>query len=278
MRAVLITLMAFLLSSVALAEEAVKISAARQGEHGFLVYDVESPFQSETTQIRVLLPEPLDASQRYPVIYLLPVEAGMERRYGDGLLEVKREKLHQQYPVIFVAPTFSQLPWYADHPTDPTIRQESHFLRAVVPFVEKTYPTRNERAGRLLLGFSKSGWGAWTLLLRHPDVFDRAATWDAPLDMRESGRFGSGLIFGTEENFDQYRVRDLLKLRAPILGDDLRLILLGWGGFRDDTERTHALLEELGIAHLYRDGPRRKHDWHSGWVREAVTFLLAADE
>ena len=29
------------------------------------------------------------------------------------------------------------------------------------------------------------------------------------------------------------------------------------------------------IAHEYRDGPRRKHDWHSGWVAEAVEFLAA---
>jgi hypothetical protein len=277
MRAVLNSVLVFLVGSAALADELAKISPARQ-EQGVLVHEVESTFQSGATQIRVLLPEPLDASRRYPVIYLLPVEAGTEQRYGDGLLEVKREKLHQQYPVIFVAPTFSQLPWYADHPTDPAIRQESHFLQAVVPLVEKSYPTRNEKTGRLLLGFSKSGWGAWTLLLRHPDLFDRAAAWDAPLDMRESGRFGSSSIFGTQKNFELYRVRDLLTLRAPSLGDEPRLILMGWSGFRDDTQRTHALLDELGISHLYHDGPRRKHDWHSGWVSEAVKFLMADEE
>jgi hypothetical protein len=274
MRAVLNTVLFFLLGSAALADEVARISPGRQ-EQGVLVQEVESTFQSGATQIRVLLPEPLDACRRYPVIYLLPVEAGTEQRYGDGLLEVKREKLHQRYPVIFVAPTFSQLPWYADHPTDPAIRQESHFLQAVVPLVEKTYSTRNERSGRLLLGFSKSGWGAWTLLLRHPDLFNRAAAWDAPLDMRESGQFGSGPIFGTQENFAHYRVRDLLTRRASSLGDEPRLILMGWGGFRDDIQTTHALLDELGISHLYRDGPRRKHDWHSGWVSEAVKFLMA---
>ena len=44
------------------------------------------------------------------------------------------------------------LPWYADHPTDVGIRQESYFLKVVLPFVERTYPARTERDGRLLLG------------------------------------------------------------------------------------------------------------------------------
>jgi hypothetical protein len=29
------------------------------------------------------------------------------------------------------------------------------------------------------------------------------------------------------------------------------------------------------VAHEYKDGPERKHDWHSGWVAEAVEFLAA---
>ena len=43
---------------------------------------------------------------------------------------------------MFVAPTFSHLPWYADHPTKPEIRQETYFLKVVVPFIDKTYPVR----------------------------------------------------------------------------------------------------------------------------------------
>ncbi len=54
-----------------------------------------------------------------------------------------------------------------------------------------------------------------------------------------------------------------------------RLILLGYGGFRAQLEQTHALLESLHIPHVYRDGPQRKHDWHSGWMSEAVELLLA---
>ncbi len=112
-------------------------------------------------------------------------------------------------------PTFSHLPWFADHPSDPHIRQETYFLKVVLPFIERTYPVGTDRLSRALLGFSKSGWGAWTLLLRHPDMFERAAAWDAPMTM-EVPRYGMAPIAGTQENFERYRVTTLLRERGKL--------------------------------------------------------------
>ena len=252
----------------------VTVTEAKKDGHGFLVHEVRSPYQAGTTQLRVLLPDQLAEGKRYPVVFVLPVEARAERRYGDGLWEVKKHDLHNKHQAVFVAPTFSHLPWYADHPTKADIRQEAYFLQVVVPFVQKTYPVQAEAAGRLLLGFSKSGWGAFSLLLRHPDLFGKAAAWDAPLMLDRPGRYGSGVIFGTAENFEHYRITRLLKTRADILQKEKRLYLLGYGNFRGEQEKVHALMTALKIAHEYRDGPARKHDWHSGWVAEATGLLL----
>lgn len=261
-------------SLAALAADA-SVSDAERDRDGFLVHRVESPYQSAPTEIRVLLPEPCHDSIRYSVVYVLPVEAQGEARYGDGLQEVRQRGLHRRYPALFVAPGFSQLPWYADHPSDEQIRQESHLLNIVIPAIETRYPAERSRQGRLLLGFSKSGWGAWSLLLRHPDVFQRAAAWDAPLMMERPGRYGSGPIFATQKNFDCYRLTVLLEQSAASLGKEKRLALLGYGNFRADHQQMHELLARLGIAHEYRDGPERPHDWHSGWVDDAVAFLLS---
>ena len=243
----------------------------------FQIHVVESEYQKGKTEIRVLLPDKLEKDVRCPVIYVLPVEPKNETRFGDGLVEIKQLGLHNKRRVIFVAPTFSDWPWYADHPTDVTIRQETHLLKMVVPFVEKTYPAITEAPGRLLLGFSKSGWGAWSLLLRHPDIFGKAVAWDAPLMMDKPGSHGSGTIFGTPENFEQYQVTKLLEQRAADLGKEKRLILPGvgnFGDFRHQHENMHKLLNEKKIPHVYIDGPVRKHDWHSGWVEEGVKQLL----
>ena len=44
--------------------------------NGFLVHTVTSPYQSGETQIRVLLPDERPPGKRFPVLYVLPVEAG----------------------------------------------------------------------------------------------------------------------------------------------------------------------------------------------------------
>jgi len=253
------------------------ISDAKKDDSGFLTHEVKSSHQAGTTQIRVLMPEKVEKGKKYSVVYVLPVEAGTENRYGDGLKEIKKLDLHNTHQTVFVAPTFSHLPWFADHPTKKEIRQESYFLKVVVPFVEKTYPVKDTASGRFLLGFSKSGWGAYTLLLRNPDVFGKAVAWDAPLMMDKPGKYGSGDIFGTEENFAGYHLTKLLEANAGKLRKEKRLILLGYGGFRGDHQKAHELMDKLKIAHEYRDGPQRKHDWHSGWVKEAIELLLKAD-
>jgi Predicted esterase len=255
------------------------VATATIDDGGILVHEIESPFQEGKTQIRVLLPKRRQSGHFYPVVYVLPVEARNENEYGNGLLEIKTHDLQNRYDAIFVAPTFSRIPWYADHPTDPLIRQESYFLKIVVPFVERTYPALADPRGRLLLGFSKSGWGAWSLLLRHPDVFGRAAAWDAPLMMAEPNQYpGSVDVFATRDNLANYRIERLVRERAKTLGSQTRLMLMGYGGFREQHRQMHEVLQQLQIPHDYRDGPERKHDWHSGWVTEAVEWLVSKAE
>src|SRR5438874_10773690 len=108
------------------------VSEAKKDADGFLAHEAKSPYQAGTTSIRVLLPEKPGKDRKYPVVYVLPVEAGTESRYGDGLTEVKKLDLHNKLGAVFVAPTFSHLPWYADHPTKQDVRQETYLLKVVV--------------------------------------------------------------------------------------------------------------------------------------------------
>ena len=279
---------------VAKADEAT-ISLGEKSPEGWLTHTVESEFQAKPTEIRVLLPDKFDATRKHPVLYVLPVEAARESRYGDGLAEMKRGDLHNKHGLICVAPTFAHLPWYADHPTDKTIRQETYFVKVVVPFIDRTYPprrmdapsvrsqadsdgrgvhpTQDEKESRWLLGFSKSGWGAWSLLTRHPDLFGRAAAWDAPLDMPRFDLYGAAQVFGTQEHFETYRLLPVLTKSPAFVAPPPRLVLTGYDNFRSHHETAHRLLDEAKIAHIFRDGPKLKHVWNSGWVEEAVELL-----
>jgi S-formylglutathione hydrolase FrmB len=239
------------------------------------VYTLRSPRQAGETLVRVFTPHTLEPGRRYATLYVLPVEAAVESRWGDSLAEIRRLDLANKHGVIVVAPTFSNLPWYADHPTDSALRQESYFLEDVVPLVEREYSTVGAREGRFLVGFSKSGWGAWSMLLRHPEIFARAAAWDAPLMQAAPDRFGMGPIFGNEQNFKDYEITRLVRARAALLRERSRLVLMGYfEGFREHHVAMHALLEELRIPHDYRDGPKQAHHWESGWLGETVELLL----
>jgi len=249
------------------------ISNARRDENGYLVHSVRSEFQAGTTKIRVLAPDRLEDGKKHRVLYVLPVEARDGLRWGDALEEIRNHDLHNRYRLICVYPTFSHLPWYADHPTDPKVRQESYFVQVVLPCVERTYPVGRGRESRLLVGFSKSGWGAFSLLLRHPDLFGKAVAWDAPLDMEKPNRFGMEGIFATQENFELYQVSALLEAQADKIRDAPRLIHLGYGNFRDHHLAVETRMNELRIPHVFHDGPKRTHGWNSGWLPDAIQLL-----
>ena len=125
----------------------------------------------------------------------------------------------------------------------------------------------------LLLGYSKSGWGACSLLLRYPHLFGKAAAWDAPLMLAAPDRWGMDEVFSTAENFAHYRISTLLQQRARAFTGPPRLYLSGYGFFRDHLLQAHDLMDHLHITHAFHDGPERAHEWHSGWLPDAVAWL-----
>lgn len=264
-------------SADGLPSAASETEPACTGENGFIIHTIRSEFQDGNNELAVLTPAVLEPGRHYPVLFVLPVYPGAKAA-RTGLEEVRRLNLHERFGLICVGPAFAEMPWYADHPSNLLDRQESHLLQAVLPFVEKLYPVRPDAAGRLLVGFSKSGWGAFSLLLRHPDTFGRAASWDAPFKLKRPGPWGTDRCWPTEADFAQYKVPQLLDERAGLLrAQPARLALFGYGLYRDDDIRVHEQLTALGIPHHWAHGPERKHTWESGWLESAIAALVSPD-
>jgi hypothetical protein len=135
--------------------------------------------------------------------------------------------------------------------------------------------------GRLLIGFSKSGWGALTLLLRNPDVFGKAIGWDVGIRL-DTGDLEPSKIeerterdFGTKEQFEKYRISTLLKEKGIQLGTEARIFYYNTEGKRGPGgSKIHQLMVDLGIPHRYLYEPKRAHRWDSGWIPEAISFLV----
>jgi hypothetical protein len=129
---------------------------------------------------------------------------------------------------------------------------------------------------------SKSGNGAFQLLLRHPEVFHAAAIFDSPLMYNSADQFHAVDIYGDNENFvKNYCIPQLLLERAELLrGKPPRLAIFGYGLFGGPKamygphlQEAHALMESLGIRHIYESKICRDHSYRSGWLEGAVAAL-----
>ncbi len=259
-------------------DESLTIGTMTADANGVRHYPITSSYQGSTVNdMRILLPSAAVTSlTRF--LYVLPVEQGPagDYRYGDGFDTILSLGVHETYNLIVIAPSFGggilPPPWYADHPTNPQVRQESYLVNHIIPTVDGLFPPARKR---MLLGFSKSGWGAYSLLLRHTNLFIAAAAWDAPLMKSGPDEFEMPAVFGTQDNFERYHISRLLRERAALLRPAPRLGLFGYNSFRSHTVDAHTLLTQLGIPHHYADGPQRRHRWDSGWVQSAVESLEA---
>ena len=76
------------------------ISAGSPGPSGFTVHEVQSEFQGGHTKVLIRLPDKRSAGGRLPTLYLLPVEAKDEQRWGDPLAEAAKLDLANRLNVI----------------------------------------------------------------------------------------------------------------------------------------------------------------------------------
>jgi len=250
---------------------------------GVQVYRVTSPFLRGANEIEVLLPDAFDPARTCRVLYVLPVQPGSAGLWGDGLQCVRRLDAHNRHDLLCVTPAFDSWPYYGAHASDERIRHEDHLKRVVVPLIESRYATPGTARGRLLLGFSKSGWGAFLLILRDPAFFGFACSWDAPLMMTEKnfGLYETAEHFGTRESMARYVPLRWAERNAEHFRDETRLALLGHKVFGTrslhdlpHTWRFHRHLRRLGIRHHYDNRIICDHTWNEGWLEPAIEALV----
>lgn len=228
---------------------------------------VESPLQHGPTLVRLALPT---CGTPRAVVLALPVQADLRDRYGDGLREVLRCPAVEDHRMAIAAPTFSDSPWGIDHVSDPRLRQESHLVDVVCPLLDRVL---GRDLPRFPVGFSKAGFAALTLLLRHPDLIAGASIWDASM-LRERPIPDQLLaVAGSPAQVACYHVPTALRTAATRLGTTPRLVLGGYGVLRADQLVAHRILCDAGVNHRYYDGPQRAHRWDSGWVPRALDEL-----
>jgi hypothetical protein len=245
--------------------------------NGVESYDMISADDGYGPQIlRVLPPTNPVPGVAHNFLFVLPVEPGLGTSYGDGLATVEAANAQNQYNLTVIEPSFAIDPWYANNPNDPDLQYETFMTSELEPWVKANLATTGTEQ-IWLLGFSKSGLGAQDLLLKHPNLFTLAASWDFPADMANYAEFGtiSTAEYGTDANYQaNYRLTAafLSAHKTPFTGSD-RIWIGGYSKFETDVSDYGSLLTSAGIAHTTETPASMAHRWDSGWVPLALSAL-----
>ena len=247
--------------------------------NGVQTYQMTSPDNGPGPQdLRILQPSNPAPGVAHNFVYVLPVEPGEGTTFGDGLQVIESLNLQNQYNLTVIEPSFSINPWYADNPLDANLQEDTFMAMDLQPWVKANLSTTGNEQ-HWLIGFSKSGIGAQTLILRHPDKFSLAASWDFPADMNAYDEYGdnSSDSYGTDANFQaNYRLTPaFLAAHAAPFQLNNRIWIGGYQVFQQDMADYDALLTSEGILHTTETPTPMAHTWDSGWVPIALAALYA---
>ena len=245
--------------------------------NGVKSYSVISANNGHGTQtLRVLSPTNPAAGVAHNFLIVLPVEQGLGTTWGDGLDTLRNLDAQDKYNLTIIEPTFQQPPWYANDPNDPRMQYETFITQELVPWIKQNLATTGHEQ-IWLIGFSKSGLGAQDLILKHPDLFTLAATWDFPADMTNYDSLGADAAanYGTDANYQaNYRLTQAFvdARKAPFQTSD-RIWIGSYSMYGQDVSDYDALLTSEGIRHDTETPTSMSHDWDSGWVPLAMDAL-----
>ena len=267
-------------TAISLVQTGFQIVYRSTDTHGVVTYDVTSPDNGYGTQVlRVLSPTNPAPGVPHNFLYVLPVEAGLATTFGDGLETLRGLDAQDQYNLTIVEPSFAIEPWYADNPNDANLQYETFMTKDLLPWVTQTLALTSHEQN-WLIGFSKSGIGGEDLILKHPDLFTLAASWDFPADMSTYDQYGSSSAssYGSDANFQaNYRLTPAFvdAHKTPFLSNN-RIWIGGYQAFQADMTDYDALLTADGIAHQAETPILMAHRWDSGWVPVALAALHQA--
>ena len=225
-----------------------------------------SPSLGKHMEAWAILP---DVAGPWPVLYLLH---GRSDDHTAWCRRTSIERYAEKWPSLLIVMPDNGRSFSCDAVNGPAY--QSAFIQDLVPFIDRTFPTRAERGGRCIGGLSMGGYGAIKLALQYPDLFVSAHGHSSAFNFAHrwnDNSVESALILGTELSGGP---NDVYRLAAECPNPPAIRIDCGTDDFIFDHSREfHAHLEKLGVSHEYAEFPGR-HDWEY-WdlhVQEALAF------
>lgn len=257
------------------------------------------------------LPPGYDATGavKYPVLYLLHGRgdkmAAWTNIKPDLDIMIRAGRIPPLIAIMPDAPSSKRAGYYidsrftgsADKKLPPGEPVETTFTKDLIAHVDAAYPTRTDRNGRIVAGYSMGGYGALRYSLAHPELFGAALVLSPavyfPLpppdsSTREFGAFGNGAnVFDdgiyTALNYPAlipaFTARDLPLIMFIAVGDDERALVDVNEASHDLDYEAHTLYNKIRrvprITTELRviDGPHDWATWRPAFV-EGVQYVF----
>ena len=134
-------------------------------------------------RVNVLLPDGYDTSRRYPVLFLLH-GGGENYSTFDTKYDIRNHTAGRD--LIVVMPDGGKAGWYSD-PESSNVgprNWETFHVDELIPWVDATFSTIAQPAGRAVSGFSMGGFGALKYAAKYPELFASVSSHSGPADLR----------------------------------------------------------------------------------------------
>jgi putative tributyrin esterase len=221
------------------------------------------------TAANVILPE--SSSEPFPVLYLLH---GLSDDHTIWTRRTSLERYVEGLPLIVVMPDGGR-GFYTD--AEKGFAYETALIRDLISFIDRTFRTRAEGAGRCIGGLSMGGYGALKLGLKHPDLFCSAVSHSGALNFGLSDRIDQQpefvRILGDPSTRRRHSLYALAESVDRSLLPALRVDCGTEDGLIEDNREFHTLLTNLSLPHEYEEFSGG-HNW-AYWdvhVQEAIRF------
>ena len=149
-------------------------------------YEVSTPSIVWNPRINVLLPDGYDSGKHYPVLYLL--HGGLQNfmKYDT---EDDIRGLTAGRDLIVVMPDGGIAGWYSNPVSSNTgpHNWETFHIEELIPWVDATFSTFPEYAGRAVSGFSMGGFGALKYTAKYYGHFASVSSHSGPASLRGMG-------------------------------------------------------------------------------------------
>jgi pimeloyl-ACP methyl ester carboxylesterase len=186
-------------------------------------------------------------------LVFLPATEPTDRTYGEV-----PEKIDGRPEALCHEIQYPELVWYNKRVRDEAIAQIRAFN--VSPVV--------------LVGFSKSGLGAWNIARTIPDLVSATIIFDAPVARETLPPWGTGPFYEDDSSWQEDLPLRTIEDFQSVMPGTHQLVLISGPGFHNEMCFLSDELTKIGLRHAFLSRPHRKHHWNSGWIEEGLKELV----